>query len=241
MVLLYNIYMKSGVISNYNELKERLGFFADDEYREFVMKFCPSERPFLGVRVPQIREITNAVPKEKIDEFLKVEPVGYEEVLARGFLVARLDYPEMMKRFNSQVKYIDDWSTCDTFCSAVGKKVRKNRTEFFEKKIDRLLVSKGEFAVRTGLVLLKCSYVDLEWLSVIFDRVENLAERREYYIRMAIAWLVAECFIKFPTATTGYLVSSGLPAWTFNKIISKACDSYRVDAETKELLKKMRK
>ena len=233
--------MKFGVIRTYDELKGRLGFCADDEYREFVMKICPSKRPFLGVRVPQIREIASLVSDEKINEFLKVEPIGYEEILARGFLVARLDYPEMVKKFNSQIKYIDDWSTCDTFCSAISKIVRKNRTDFFENKLERLLVDKREFAVRTGLVLLKCSYVDLDWLPVIFDRVENLAEREEYYVRMAIAWLVAECFIKFPTATTGYLVSSGLPAWTFNKIISKACDSYRVDAETKELLRRMRK
>ena len=229
------------MISSFEELKSALADLADDEYREFVMKICPSERPFLGVRVPQIREICKNVPTEKISEFLKVKPVGYEEVLARGFLISRLPFNEMMQWFDSQVDCIDDWSTCDTFCSAVGKVVKKNKAKFFDEKMDELLSDSREFAVRVGLVLLKVAYVDDDYLQVIFDRVSGLAKREEYYIKMGIAWLLCDCFIKYPTATTSYMLSSKLPKWTYNKTISKICDSYRVDAETKDLLRKMRR
>ncbi len=229
------------MINNYDELKSALARLADDEYREFVMKICPSERPFLGVRVPQIRDVCKQVPSEKISEFLKVKPVGYEEVLARGFLIARLSYDEMLGWFDSQVDAIDDWSTCDTFCSAVGKVIKKNKAKFFDAKMDELLSDSREFAVRVGLVLLKVAYVDEDYLQVIFDRVSGLAERDEYYIRMGIAWLLCDCFIKYPTATTSYMLSSNLPKWTYNKTISKICDSYRVNEETKELVRKMRR
>lgn len=233
--------MSENIINSYGDLKSRLAKYADDEYREFTVKICPSKRPFLGVRVPQIREVAKQVPSEKIEEFLAERPIGYEEMLARGFLIARLPYDRLLKWFDSQVEYMDDWSTCDTFCSAIGKNIRKNKTDFWEKKLDDLLEDKREFAVRTGLVLLKGCYVEPDYLNVIFDRVENLSSREEYYIKMAIAWLIAECFIKFPTATTGYLAVSNLPTWTFNKAISKICDSYRVDEETKILVKKMRR
>lgn len=227
---------------SYAEMRRRLADLADDGYREFIMKGIPSERPFIGVRIPQIREITAKVSIEYVDDFLKMEPVAFEELIARGFLVCRLPYAEMLKRFDSQVAQIDDWCSCDTFCSAVAKKIKRHKTEFFEEKIDKLLLDdSSEFAVRTGLVLLKCAYVEPEWLQVIFDRVERLAGREEYYIRMAIAWLLCDCFIKFPTATTGYMVGCGLPVWTFNKTISKICDSHRVDEETKVLVRKMRK
>lgn len=229
------------MINNYDELKSALASLADDEYREFVMKICPSERPFLGVRVPQIREIARQVPALEISKFLKVQPVGYEEVLARGFLIARLPYDEMVQWFDSQVDCIDDWSTCDTFCSAVGKVIKKNRTAFFDAKMDDLLSDSWEFAVRVGLVLFKVAYINEDYLQVIFDRINGLASREEYYIRMGIAWLLCDCFIKYPTATTSYLLSSKLPKWTYNKTISKICDSYRVDAETKDLLRKMRR
>ena len=90
-------------------------------------------------------------------------------------------------------------------------------------------------------MFLKCYYVDFDYLAVIFDAAERLAEREEYYIRMAIAWLLAECFIKFPDETTSYLAVSRLPRWTYNKTISKICDSLRVEPEIKETLRRMRK
>ena len=237
-------------VCDYAELRRKLADYADDEYRVFSMKGIPSERPFIGVRIPLIREVIAKVPDEKIAEFLKVEPVAIEEVLARGMLICRLPYKDIMTLrdelggeswFDSQISYIDNWCTCDIFCSGVCRKIGKHREEFLEAKIDKLLDVSDEFAVRAGLVLLKCGYVREEYLAVIFDRVERLVDREEYYIRMAIAWLVAECFIKHPEVTLAYLKVSKLPKWTYNKTISKICDSYRVEPETKIMLREMRK
>ena len=146
----------------------------------------------------------------------------------------------MVSVFDSQVSYIGDWSTCDTFCAAIRKTVSKNREEFFEEKILPLLGSYEEFRTRVGVVLL-LGYVSPEWLNKIFDEVEKLAGHEEYYVRMAVAWLVAECFIKFPEETLEYMRRSTLSAWTYNKAISKVCDSLRVEVEVKEELRKMRK
>lgn len=226
---------------DYKEFQEELGKYADDEYRVFAMKGIPCERPFVGVRIPNVRKVVDLIPREKYEEFLKVKPVAIEEVLARGMIICKMSYEEMLKYFDSQVGYIDNWCACDIFCSGLRKVIKKHQEEFLEKKVEKLLKSKDEYDVRVGLVILKSSYVDFDYLNVIFDRVEGLVEREEYYIRMAIAWLLSECFIKFPAATTGYMLASHLPKWTFNKTISKICDSYRVDDETKKMLKKMRK
>ena len=188
-----------------------------------------------------MREIVNLVPREKYLVFLNTEPVAFEEVLARGMIIARLSYVEILDWFDSQVSLFDDWASCDTFCSGLSRIVKKHREEFLELKIEKLLGSDGEFTVRTGLVLLKIAYVEPDYLALIFDRVEELIEREEYYIRTAIAWLIAECFIKYPEVTLGYLKVSKLPKWTINKTISKICDSYRVDEETKVLVRKMRR
>lgn len=237
-------------ILEYGELRSVLAELAEDEYREFCMKGIPSERPFIGVRIPLVREVVKRVSDEKIAEFLKVEPVAIEEVLARGMLICRLPYEEIVGSrddlcgrswFDSQISYIDNWCTCDIFCSGVCRKIGKHREEFLELKVNGLFQARDEFAVRAGLVILKCGYVSEDYLAVIFDRVEGLVEREEYYIRMAIAWLLAECFIKYPEVTLAYMKVSGLPKWTYNKMISKICDSYRVDEETKEMLKKMRR
>lgn len=227
-------------IENYEQIREELNANADEKFVEFSKRIIPSERPFIGVKIPKVREIIKRVPKDKIPEFLAVEPVAIEEVLARGFMIARLPYSEMVSVFDSQVSYIGDWSTCDTFCAAIRKVVSKNMEEFFEEKILSLLGSHEEFRIRVGVVLL-LGYVSSEWLDKIFDEVEKLAGREEYYVRMAVAWLVAECFIKFPEETRVYLERSTLPAWTFNKAISKVCDSFRVAKEAKNELWEMRK
>jgi 3-methyladenine DNA glycosylase AlkD len=227
-------------IMSFSEMRSELASNADEEYREFSMKGIPSERPFIGVRIPKIREIVARIPMEKIPEFLEISPVAIEEVLARGMMIARLSYTEIVSYFDSQVSYIGDWSTCDTFCAGIRKSVSKNREEFYELKVLPLLRSSGEFLTRVGVVLL-LGYVSEEWLSTIFERVEELAEREEYYVRMAVAWLIAECFIKFPEETFSYLRVSKLPVWTYNKAISKVCDSLRVPSEMKDELKKMQK
>lgn len=230
-----------GEIRSYGDLRERLMFYADETYQEFAKKGILTERPILGVKIPQVREIVNLVPREKYLVFLNTEPVAFEEVLARGMIIARLSYVEILDWFDSQVSLFDDWASCDTFCSGLSKIVKKHREEFLELKIEKLLGDDGEFAVRTGLVLLKTAYMEPDYLALIFDRVEELIEREEYYIRTAIAWLIAECFIKYPEVTLGYLKVSKLPKWTFNKTISKICDSYRVDEEMKVLVRKMRR
>ena len=121
-------------VRDYKEFRLRLADLADDEYREFSMKGIPSERPFIGVRIPLIRGVVAEVPNEKIVEFLSVEPVAIEEVLARGMLICRLPYKEIVALcdesndgswFDSQIGYIDNWCTCDIFCSGICRKIRK--------------------------------------------------------------------------------------------------------------------
>ena len=228
-------------IDDYAKLRDCLEQSIDKKYREFSMKICQSKYPMLGIRVPQIRKYAKQIPLDKIEKFIKVRPLNYEEVLLRGFLIARLPYDNMLKWFDSHLEYIDDWSTCDLFCSAISKLIQKNKADFFEEKLIKLLSSKHEFTVRVGLVILKCSYIEPDYLKYIFTEVDKLSNREEYYVKMGLAWLVSECFIKFPSVTMEYLSKSKMPAWTFNKTISKICDSYRIDTEMKKTLKKMRK
>lgn len=246
-------------IDSYAKLRDELERNADGKYRDFTMKICTSKHPFLGVRVPQIRKCAKRVPSEKIEEFIAVRPSTYEEVLLRGFLIARLPYPRMVECFDSQLRYIDDWSTCDLFCSAISGLVGKNKEDFLGKKIAKLLDDGREFGdrhevddecepddgrefyVRVGLVILKCCYVEPDYLAYIFTEADRLSGCEEYYVKMGIAWLVSECFIKFPLGTMKYLSKSKMTKWTFNKTISKICDSYRVDTGTKNRLRKMRR
>ena len=221
--------------------RNQLAALADDEYREFSMRGIPCDRPFLGVRIPEIRKLVREVPSTDFTELLEATPIALEEVIARGFLIAHLSYVEMLKYFDSQISYLDNWCTVDTFCASLRKTIKKHKSEFLDAKIESLLQSQDEFAVRAGLVCLLDFYVDFDHLFLIFDRIESLRNHDKYYIKMAIAWLLAECFIKYPDETFGYLKHSTLEKWTFNKALSKICDSYRVSSEAKQQIKLLRK
>lgn len=226
---------------NVPSFRTKLISLADDEYREFSMRGIPCDRPFLGVRIPEIKNLIKEIPETDFSKFLNAEPVAVEEVLARGFLIARLPYEKMLEVFNSQIALFDSWLVVDTFCASLRKILKGNEPDFLDKKVEPLLKSENEFSVRAGLVFLLDFYVKFDYLFLIFDRVESLKTRDEYYIKMALAWLLAECFIKFPDETLAYLKVSSLDKWTFNKTISKISDSRRVDLETKSILKRLRR
>lgn len=223
----------------YQNFRTKLLSLSDEKYREFCMRGIPCDRPFLGVRVPDVRKLVREIPLSDFADFLNAEPLAIEEVFARGFLIARLPYDEMLKYFDSQIDYLDNWCTVDTFCASLRKTIKHHESDFLDQKVEKLLKSKNEFTVRTGLVLLLDFYVNFDYLALIFDRVSALKNRDEYYIKMSLAWLLAECFIKFPDETYAYLKVAKLPKWTMNKTISKICDSYRVDEDLKTEVKKL--
>lgn len=225
----------------YATFREELVKLADDKYREFSKKGIPCDRPFLGVRIPEIRKLVKEIPPKDFDEFLAARPVAIEEVIARGFLIARLPYEKMLEVFDSQIELLDNWCTVDTFCAALRKTVKKHEDGFWECKVEKILKNQNEFAVRMGIVAMLDFYVNPRYLQIIFTQIEKLKNHDEYYVRMALAWLLAECFIKFPNETYEYMNYSNLDKWTFNKAISKICDSYRVDSEMKEEVRRMRK
>lgn len=225
----------------YSSFRTKLISLADDEYRVFSQKGIPCDRPFLGVRIPDIRSLVKDIPEDRLIDFISEQPDAIEEVIARGFAIARLPYEQMLEVFDSHISLLDNWCTVDTFCASLRKSIKKHEEDFFDHKVDPLLASKDEFAVRTGLVCLLDFYVQPDYLFLIYDRVEQLSGRKEYYVRMAIAWLLAECFIKFPDETYAHFKHTKLNTWTFNKTISKIRDSRRIDPKTKQEIKQLRK
>ena len=69
----------------------------------------------------------------------------------------------------------------------------------------------------------------------------NSINREEYYINMAIAWLVSVCFVKYRNKTFKYLKDNKLNKFTYNKSIQKIIESYRVSIEDKDVLRNMKR
>ena len=77
-----------------------------------------------------------------------------------------------------------------------------------------------------------------EYVDKIFKVLDKLYDESEYYVNMAIAWLLCELMIYNRDKTLKYLEHHNLNNFTINKAISKCRDSFRVSKEDKELLLK---
>ena len=60
-------------------------------------------------------------------------------------------------------------------------------------------------------------------------------------MRMAVAWAISVCFVKFPDETMRYLRESRLDADTYNKALRKIVESDRVDGNAKTVIRSMKR
>ncbi len=95
------------------------------------------------------------------------------------------------------------------------------------------------FIRRIGVRIL-FNYTALTDLTEIFEIIDTLYSEEEYYVNMAVAWLMCEIVIKNRNQAFEYLKHHKLNKFTINKSISKCRDSYRVSNDDKEKLKEYR-
>lgn len=125
---------------------------------------------------------------------------------------------------------IDNWSVCDSFCG--GLKFTNNNMEQVWNFIQPFLSSKKEYEVRFAVVMLLDFYINDEYIDKVLKLLDNI-NHPGHYAKMAAAWAVSICYIKFPEKTMDY--------FTYNKSLQKICESLRVDKETKKIIKAMRR
>ena len=100
--------------------------------------------------------------------------------------------------------------------------------------------SDKEFEIRFAIVMILDYYIDEEYLKEDFKIFDNI-KHEGYYVKMAVAWAISICLIKYYEDTVKYLKKSKIDNWTYNKAIQKAIESYRISDSQKEILRKMKK
>ena len=93
--------------------------------------------------------------------------------------------------------------------------------------------------MRFGIETLMSFFLDddfdpkyLKWVSKV--------RSEEYYLNMMVAWFFATALAKQYEATLPYIEKRELDAWTHNKTIQKAIESYRITDEQKAYLKTLK-
>ena len=152
----------------------------------------------------------------------------------------KLPLNELIIYINDYIKFIDNWAMVDSIVSNL-KVFKKYEKEVFELA-KNYINSKEEFEIRFGYCIL-LSYYICAYKEQYIDAIFSLCNKSHpmYYVQMMVAWLLSISYIKFKEKTYQFLLSNKLDNFTFNKTISKICDSYRISKEEKQQLKYLRR
>lgn len=217
---------------------------ADPAYKEFHKKLIPTidENTVLGLRSPNAQAIAKKYAgTEEGEAFLSSLPHAYyDENLVHAFMLGNLRLPrgELREKIDEFLPYVDNWAVCDGLSSHL-KYFFKDKALSYDFVLS-CVCSDVTYTVRFGLVCLLNYYITDEYIDKLASIIEAV-QSDEYYINMAIAWLVSFMLIKQYEKTVPLLIEDKLDTWVHNKAIQKACESYRIADEQKKFLKNLRR
>lgn len=234
----------------FEEIRKELKEKSDKKLAEFNVKLCPGVNPeiVLGIKIPELRKIAKKIiSKDCFDNYVKEynkqnSKVYLEETIIYGLLIGyvKIDIENKFNYMKNYIPLIDNWLVNDTVCSTLKLK-NINDKEKLWNFIDTYLKSKNQFEVRFAIIIILHNFLIDEYIDEVILKLDMI-ENDSYYVKMAIAWTLAEIGIKFNDKAMKYLKSENkLDIFTFNKTIQKMRESYRISKEQKDELKLMKK
>ncbi len=223
----------------------------DVEYRNFNSKLIPGIEHLIGIRTPKMREIAKQISKGNYEDFLhqsnkqfKQGNFYYEQSVMEGMVIGyssntkKSNLDETKQHISNFAPKIDNWATCDMFCG--GMKIINNHPEEFWNVILQYVDESDEFKVRMGIVLLMDYYLRDDYIDQVLLTCDQV-KQEDYYVNMAIAWLVSVAYVKFQNKTLNYLKNNHLSKFTYNKSLQKIIESNRVSKEEKNIIRTMKR
>ncbi len=218
-------------------VRDELYRLQDLKYRELQIRILPTVKPetIIGVRTPELRKLAKELAQTgEAEAFINELPHRFfDENQLHAFILSEdRDFERCLSRVSVFLTYVDNWATCDQMSPKVFK---KHRAELLPV-IERWLHGGHAYTVRFAIGMLMEHFLDgdfdpryLAWVSAV--------RSGEYYVNMMVAWYFATALAKQYDAAFPYIRDRRLPAWTHNKAIQKAAESFRVPPERKAELK----
>ena len=214
---------------------------ADEEYRKFSSSLIPNVDNILGVRLPELRKLAKNIAKGDWRTYLaQADNRYFEETMLQGLVIgyAKTDIEERLRYVADFVPRIDNWSVCDSFCT--GLKFTKNHRSLMWDFLQPYLSSDKEYEIRFGVVMLLLYFVEDEYIERGLQWMDRI-RHEGYYVKMAVAWAISVCYVKYPEPTMAFLKNNTLDDFTYNKALQKIIESLRVDSGTKHVLRSMKR
>ncbi|MBQ9625952.1 MAG: DNA alkylation repair protein [Treponema sp.] len=187
--------------------------------------------------VGKTKKAAGGVLPSAAQKFLSDLPHKYfEENQLHAFVVSGIkDFGLCVAELERFLPFIDNWATCDQASPICFK---NNKDKLLPLIMD-WIKSGSVYTIRFGIVNLMRHFLDQDFKPE-FLKMAAAVKSDEYYIKMAVAWYFAEALAKQWDAALPYIKAKRLEAWTHNKAIQKARESFKVSDERKELLAGMK-
>ena len=224
-------------------LRQRLSALSDPAYRRFSAGLLPGVEGILGVRMPQLRKIARELLRENwrewIAEIEAADAVCYEERMLQGLVISLAPCPieERLAYTARFVPRIDNWAVCDIFC----RKLRPDEREAVWQFIQPYFRSDAPYDLRFAAVMSLQNFTDPEHVEEVL-RLLGTVRHEAYYVRMGVAWAVAECYSNAPERTYEWL-ANGCPLddRTYDKALQKIIESRRTANCVRQAMRKMKR
>ena len=225
---------------------EELVSLKDDKYKEFNKKLCPdTKKGILGIRVPILRKLALKIAKSETynwQEFVKNEETMYfEEIQLQGLIIAykKMELKEKLKYMELIIPRIDSWALTDTVIPTL--KIKNQELEEYWNFILKYINSDKEFEIRFSVVSMLDYFINDEYVDKVI-KILNTVSHEGYYVKMAVAWTLAEIGIKYNNKAMIFLSGeNNLDKFTYNKTLQKMIESYRITDEQKVILRNMKR
>lgn len=229
-----------------NKIIDELIMLKDEKYKEFNKKLCPDTNlEMLGIRVPILRKFAQKILKSNeynIEEFLKNKDIKFfEEVQLKGFIIGykKTGFENKLKLIEEFISYIDSWAITDTFVPTL--KIKKENLKDYWNFILKYINSEKEFEVRFSIVSMLDYFIIDQYVDKVIEILNNVSNEG-YYVKMAVAWTLAEIGIKYNGKAMQFLKEkNNLDKFTYNKTLQKMIESFRIDKEQKDVLRMMKR
>lgn len=228
------------------EITAKLYDLTEEDFRVFNSKLLPGVTRILGVRLPAMRKLAKKTAKgdfrsylEEAHEKITADSI-HEEIMMLGLVIgyAKMERDEYRKYLDEFVPKISNWSVCDSCVN--GFKFMRNDPEYWFDYLKIYRDSKEEFELRFMIVAMMNHFVDEDHIDEILS-ICNEIHHDGYYVKMAVAWTLQVCYVKFPEKTSRLLENNGMDDFTHNKAIQKIRESYQVSREEKEELGRLKR
>ena len=209
----------------------------DENKIEWTKNIINTKRDCLAIKANVIEDIAKKISKGNYISFLDNAIFNYhEETMIYDKLLSKIkDKNLFIKYLEKHFKNMDNWATVDCIDFSIALKNK----EFFYNKAVTYLNSDECFIKRVGIRIL-FKYLDDEYIENIIKLINDI-KSDEYYVNMAIAWLLCEAMIKNRDYIINHLDDIKVDDFTWRKFVSKCHDSFRITDSDKLYLKEYRK